>query len=174
MPRFVMIADRDEATNLELKASDNTANPYISLGGVMAAALDGIRNGIDPGEGVDQDPGNLSEAEMKRRGIRRFPTTSKEALDELERDEVLMTALGSDLGNEYLKVRRAEAAAYAEQDEAFKAPIREQYESQGHPYYASARLWDDGVIDPAETRTVLALGLSAALNAPIPPTRFGV
>ena len=62
----------------------------------------------------------------------------------------------------------------AEEEEAFKAPIREQYETQGHPYYASARLWDDGVIDPAETRRVLALGLSASLNAPIPPTRFGL
>jgi 3-methylcrotonyl-CoA carboxylase beta subunit len=61
-----------------------------------------------------------------------------------------------------------------EDEEAFKAPIREQYETQGHPYYASARLWDDGVIDPADTRTVLGLCLSAALNAPIPPTRFGV
>ncbi len=59
-------------------------------------------------------------------------------------------------------------------EEAFKAPIREQYESQGHPYYASARLWDDGIIDPAETRTVLALGLSAALNAPVEKTTFGV
>lgn len=62
----------------------------------------------------------------------------------------------------------------AEEEEAFKAPIRAQYERQGHPYYASARLWDDGVIDPADTRHVLALGLSAALNAPIPETRFGV
>ena len=62
----------------------------------------------------------------------------------------------------------------AADEEAFKAPIREQYESQGHPYYASARLWDDGVIDPTDTRTVLGLGLSAALNAPIQPTRFGV
>jgi 3-methylcrotonyl-CoA carboxylase beta subunit len=62
----------------------------------------------------------------------------------------------------------------AEEEEAFKAPIREQYEHQGHPYYASARLWDDGVIDPTDTRRVLALGLSAALNAPIPETRFGV
>jgi len=62
----------------------------------------------------------------------------------------------------------------AEEEEAFKAPIREQYEVQGHPYYASARLWDDGVIDPADTRRVLALSLSAALNAPIPPTRFGL
>jgi 3-methylcrotonyl-CoA carboxylase beta subunit len=62
----------------------------------------------------------------------------------------------------------------ADEEEAFRAPIREQYERQGHPYYASARLWDDGIIDPVDTRRVLALGLSAALNAPIPPTRFGV
>jgi len=59
-------------------------------------------------------------------------------------------------------------------EEAFKQPIRDQYERQGHPYYASARLWDDGIIDPAETRTVLGLGLSAALNAPVRETRFGV
>ncbi|MCA1326467.1 carboxyl transferase domain-containing protein [Herbaspirillum sp. alder98] len=62
----------------------------------------------------------------------------------------------------------------AEEEAAFKDPIRAQYETQGHPYYASARLWDDGVIDPADTRRVLALGLSAALNAPIAETRFGV
>ena len=61
-----------------------------------------------------------------------------------------------------------------EEENAFKAPIRERYEQQGHPYYASARLWDDGIIDPADTRRVLGLGLSAALNAPIPETRFGV
>jgi len=62
----------------------------------------------------------------------------------------------------------------AEDEEAFKSPIREQYERQGHPYYASARLWDDGIIDPADTRNVLGLSLSAALNAPIPPAKFGV
>jgi 3-methylcrotonyl-CoA carboxylase beta subunit len=62
----------------------------------------------------------------------------------------------------------------AEDEEAFKAPIREQYEHQGHPYYASARLWDDGIIDPADTRMTLGLGISAALNAPIPPPKFGV
>jgi len=62
----------------------------------------------------------------------------------------------------------------AADEDAFKAPIRAQYETQGHPYYATARLWDDGIIDPADTRRVLALGLSAALNAPIAPTRFGV
>jgi 3-methylcrotonyl-CoA carboxylase beta subunit len=61
-----------------------------------------------------------------------------------------------------------------EDEEAFKAPIRGQYEHQGHPYYATARLWDDGIVDPAQTRRVVGLSLSAALNAPIPPTRFGV
>ena len=62
----------------------------------------------------------------------------------------------------------------AEQEEALKAPVREQYERQGHPYYASARLWDDGIIDPAQTRDVLSLALEAALSAPIEKTRFGV
>jgi 3-methylcrotonyl-CoA carboxylase beta subunit len=62
----------------------------------------------------------------------------------------------------------------AEEEAAFKAPIKEQYEVQGHPYFATARLWDDGVIDPADTRRVLALGLSASLNAPIPETKFGL
>jgi len=61
-----------------------------------------------------------------------------------------------------------------EEEEAFKSPIREQYEVQGHPYYASARLWDDGVIDPAQTRDVLGLGLAACMNSPIEDTRFGV
>jgi 3-methylcrotonyl-CoA carboxylase beta subunit len=62
----------------------------------------------------------------------------------------------------------------AEEEAAFKAPILAQYENQGHPYYATARLWDDGVIDPLDTRMTLALALSAALNAPIPETKFGV
>ena len=62
----------------------------------------------------------------------------------------------------------------ADDEEAFKAPIRQQYETQGHPYYATARLWDDGIIDPADTRRVLALGLSATQNAPVPDVKFGV
>ncbi|MCG3168712.1 MAG: Methylmalonyl-CoA carboxyltransferase 12S subunit [Pseudomonadales bacterium] len=71
--------------------------------------------------------------------------------------------------------REREGGAWSEQDEqAVKQPVLERYERQGNPYYASARLWDDGVIDPADTRTVLALALSAALNAPVEPTRFGV
>ncbi|MDB5990352.1 MAG: methylcrotonoyl-CoA carboxylase [Herbaspirillum sp.] len=69
----------------------------------------------------------------------------------------------------------ARGDSWSEDEEcAFKTPIRQRYEQQGHPYYASARLWDDGVIDPADTRRVLGLGLSAALNAPIQETRFGV
>jgi 3-methylcrotonyl-CoA carboxylase beta subunit len=62
----------------------------------------------------------------------------------------------------------------AAEEEAFKAPLREQYERQGHPYYASARLWDDGVIDPVDTRRVLGLAISASLNAPIEPQHYGV
>jgi len=61
-----------------------------------------------------------------------------------------------------------------DEEEAFKSPIRQQYEDQGHPYYATARLWDDGVVDPAQTRRVLGLSLSASLNAPIQPTKFGL
>jgi 3-methylcrotonyl-CoA carboxylase beta subunit len=71
-------------------------------------------------------------------------------------------------------IEAAGKAWSAEEEEAFKAPIREQYERQGHPYYATARLWDDGIIDPADTRRVLGLALSAALNAPIEKEGFGV
>jgi 3-methylcrotonyl-CoA carboxylase beta subunit len=62
----------------------------------------------------------------------------------------------------------------AEEQDAFKAPILDSYEREGSPYYATARLWDDGIIDPVDTRQMLALGLAATANAPIPPTKFGV
>ena len=68
---------------------------------------------------------------------------------------------------------KGEAWSAAEEDR-FREPIRAQYDKQGSPYYATARLWDDGVIDPADTRLVLGLGLSAASNAPIEPTKFGL
>jgi 3-methylcrotonyl-CoA carboxylase beta subunit len=76
-------------------------------------------------------------------------------------------------------VRREQAEARGEQwpadaEERFKQPIREQYERQGNPYYSTARLWDDGVIDPADTRTVLGLALSACANAPLEPAGYGV
>jgi 3-methylcrotonyl-CoA carboxylase beta subunit len=72
------------------------------------------------------------------------------------------------------QIQAAGGAWPQEEEEAFKRPIREQYERQGHPYYASARLWDDGVIDPLETRRILGLCLAAARNAPEEPTRFGL
>jgi 3-methylcrotonyl-CoA carboxylase beta subunit len=71
-------------------------------------------------------------------------------------------------------LEKAGKAWTQEEEEAFKQPIRDQYEAQGHPYYATARLWDDGVIAPAQTRRVLALAISASLNAPIEETGFGV
>jgi len=72
------------------------------------------------------------------------------------------------------RARAGEPAMTPEEVAAFEAPTREKYETEGNPYYATARLWDDGVIDPAETRRTLALGLSAAYNAPVPETEFGV
>jgi 3-methylcrotonyl-CoA carboxylase beta subunit len=86
---------------------------------------------------------------------------------------------GEQAANVLAQVRRDNLAARgeawpADEEEMFKAPIRAQYDTQGHPYYASARLWDDGIIDPVDSRRVLGLGLSAALNAPIEQTRFGV
>ena len=72
------------------------------------------------------------------------------------------------------QAERAGQSFSAEDEAKLKQPILEQYERQGHPYYSSARLWDDGVIDPAQTREVLGLALSASLNAPIEPTTFGV
>jgi 3-methylcrotonyl-CoA carboxylase beta subunit len=62
----------------------------------------------------------------------------------------------------------------AEEEEAFKAPIRDKIEAEGSPYFATARLWDDGIILPSETRRVLGLALSATLNAPVEETKFGV
>ncbi len=71
--------------------------------------------------------------------------------------------------------KNGQVRTWSDQAEAeFKQPILDRYEEQGHPYYASARLWDDGVIDPAQTRQVLGLAISASLNKPIDETRFGV
>jgi 3-methylcrotonyl-CoA carboxylase beta subunit len=86
---------------------------------------------------------------------------------------------GEQAANVLARVRRdaleAQGKSWSvEDEEQFKAPIREQYEDQGNPYYATARLWDDGIVDPLDTRRVLALGLAAAQNAPQEPTRFGV
>ena len=72
------------------------------------------------------------------------------------------------------QLAREARALTAEESDAIRAPILEKYEREGSPYYSTARLWDDGILDPADTRHALALGLSAAFNAPVPAPKFGI
>jgi glutamine synthetase len=109
-----------ESTNLELKPCDPSCNPYLALGGLLAAGLDGMARELDPGEPALVDPDTYSDAERKRRGIRLLPRSLGEALDELERDDVLREAMGSVLFREYVVVKRAEARAFGEKDTAFE------------------------------------------------------
>jgi glutamine synthetase len=97
-----------DSMNLELKPSDHSGNPYLAMGALIAAGLDGIERGIEPGEPAQIDPGNYSDEERERRGISRLPTSLSEALDELERDEVLLEALGPLLARSYIAVKRSE------------------------------------------------------------------
>jgi glutamine synthetase len=110
----------ESSTNLELKCSDATGNPYLALGAYIHAGLDGIRNKLDPGESTDVDPDTLSAEARRRRGIRRLPDSLPAALDALEADELLMEALGPLRRDAYLTVKRAEAAAFAARDTAFE------------------------------------------------------
>jgi glutamine synthetase len=109
-----------ESTNLELKPCDPSSNPYLALGGLLAAGLDGMAMRLDPGEPAVVDPDTIPEPERKRRGIRRLPGSLEEALDNLERDPVLMEALGPVLGKEYLTVKRSEVRGFAGKDVAFE------------------------------------------------------
>jgi glutamine synthetase len=113
-------SDVEGTTNLELKSADNSCNPYLALGGLLAAGLDGIARGLDPGDATEVDPATMSDAERVERGIHRLPSTLEEALDNLAADALLMDALGERLAESFLKVRRSEARAYAQQDEAFE------------------------------------------------------
>jgi len=86
-----------------------------------------------------------------------------------------ISVMGGEQAASVLATVHRDAESWTAQDEeAFKAPIRQKYEDEGNPYYATARLWDDGIIDPVQTRDVLGLSISASLNAPVPETRFGV
>ncbi|HKU59339.1 MAG TPA: hypothetical protein VJP39_07020, partial [Gaiellaceae bacterium] len=107
----------EASTNAELKACDASCNPYLALGGLIAAGLDGLERGLEPPEPVDVDPATID-------GIERLPQTQADALDALERDELLTAALGHVLTESYLAVRRSEWAAYSAGDAAF--------EQQGH------------------------------------------
>jgi glutamine synthetase len=113
--------DEDKPSlNMELKPSDNSNNPYLALGGLIAAGLDGLEKRFEPGEPVAVDPGDLSEADRTRLGIHRLPESLAAAVDELERDDVLMGALGKLLGRTFLAVKRSEAAAFGAEDQAFE------------------------------------------------------
>lgn len=109
-----------ETTNLELKASDPGSNPYLALGALLAAGLDGIANATDPGPSTDTDPANLPETERAARHIQRYPTTLTHALENLESDTVLRDALGAPLHQEYLTVKHAEAAHFADTDDTYE------------------------------------------------------
>jgi glutamine synthetase len=115
-----MWGDDEGSANLELKSSDSTGNPYLALGGLIHAGLDGVRRKLDPGEPVNVDPATLSEKELRKRGVARLPTTLGEALDELERDELLMEALGPLRRTAYLAVKRSEVASFAAHDAAYE------------------------------------------------------
>jgi glutamine synthetase len=106
-------SDVEGSTNLELKAADNSCNPYIALGGLLAAGLDGVERGLELSDATEVDPASLSEADRAARGIRRLPASLDEAADNLAGDALLMAALGDMLGRSYLAVRRSEARAYA-------------------------------------------------------------
>ncbi|MCL4298852.1 MAG: glutamine synthetase family protein [Anaerolineae bacterium] len=109
-----------DSVNVELKASDPSNNPYLALGGLIAAGLDGLARRLDPGDPTLVDPGNFSDEERAKRGIQRYPTTQAEALDALEKDQVLLDALGPELSASYLAVKRSEYAAFASEDLDFE------------------------------------------------------
>ena len=112
--------DEKGSVNAELKAVDGSANPYLALGGLIAAGLDGIARELDPGDPVLVDPGTLTDAERERRGIKRLPTSLEEALRALESDTVLADAVGPLLLAAFSAVKRGEIAGFAAQDEAFE------------------------------------------------------
>ena len=114
----------EASTNAELKAADASSNPYLAVGGLIAAGLDGLERELEPPEPVEVDPATIDEGERERRGIVRLPATQAEALGALAADDVLMSALGPVLAESYLAVRRSEWEAYSAGDEAF--------EQQGH------------------------------------------
>lgn len=108
--------DEMRSVNLELKPSDSSHNPYLALGGLIAAGLDGIEKELAPPEPVLTDPGDMDETERAAAGIARLPTTLKDATDALADDEVLTTAMGEVLAREYLLIKTADWENAREQD----------------------------------------------------------
>ena len=110
----------EASTNVELKAADASSNPYLAVGGLIAAGLDGLERGLEPPEPVEVDPATIDESEREARGIVPLPATQQRALDALAADEVLTRALGPVLADSYLAVRRSEWEAYSQGDETFE------------------------------------------------------
>jgi glutamine synthetase len=110
----------EASTNVELKSCDASCNPYLALGGLAVAGLDGVERGLEPPAPVAVDPATIPDDERERRGIVRLPATQAEALDALEADDALVAALGPVLTESYLAVRRSEWAAYSAGDAAFE------------------------------------------------------
>ena len=110
------------STNLEFRPSDSSANPYIALGGVIAAGLDGVERDLRPGEGqwIDVDPARLTPEELAGRGIRRLPASLMEATRELDEDATLTGAMGPALANSYLAIRRADWELFSQYDAEFE------------------------------------------------------
>jgi glutamine synthetase len=98
----------EASTNIEIKAVDGSANPYLALGAIVAAGLDGIERNLDPGEPLESNPADLDETVREALRIRRYPASLAEAVDELQKDEVLLNALGPNRAHEFIGVRRAE------------------------------------------------------------------
>jgi glutamine synthetase len=113
-------SDRAGSTNAELKPCDASSNPYLALGGLLAAGLDGVQRQLTLGEPTLIDPGNYSDEERASRGIQRLPTTLQEALDNLEQDTTLMEALGPLLSRSYLGVKRLEWESFSNEDIAYE------------------------------------------------------
>jgi glutamine synthetase len=109
-----------DSTNVELKSSDSSANPYVSLGGVIAAGLDGIERRLSLPPAVTVDPHTLSDGERKKIGADRLPSSLKQAIDNLKRDKVLLTALGDRLSTSYIAVKELDVDAFSKEDDAFE------------------------------------------------------
>jgi glutamine synthetase len=113
-------AREEESYNLEFKTSDASANPYLSLGALITCGLDGIARELQPGEPSAHDPALMSPAELARGKVRPLPATMRAALDELEKDELLLGSMEKLLARCYLAVRRAEYEEFSAQDENFE------------------------------------------------------
>lgn len=112
--------NEEKSMNMELKASDSSANPYLALGALVAAGLDGIKNGWHPGGGIEVDPATLSEQERAERGIVRLPANLEDAMDAMDADKFFRNRLGDLRYRAYTTVKRSEQAAFAKHDVAFE------------------------------------------------------